>query len=93
MYHEALIMDLQEQNYPSSAQYLAQLVEYQEALRQKHGPDTKVWARPQLIKSKEELDVLFDGLKAAEKAHHNGKQTELLKLWISFRKLYRDSGF
>lgn len=71
-YHEALIKDLQEQNYPSSAAYLKQLVDYQEALRQEHGPDTKVWARPQLIKSKEELNVLFEGLKSAEQAHYNG---------------------
>lgn len=74
MYHEALIKDLQEQHYPSSAEYLKQLVDYQEALRQEHGPDTKVWSRPQLIKSKEELDVLFDGLKAAENAHYTGKK-------------------
>lgn len=48
-------------------------MDYQEALRQEHGPDTKVWTRPQLIKSKEELDVLFDGLRTAEQAHYNGK--------------------
>lgn len=73
MYHEALIKDLQEQNYPGSAEYLKQLIEYQEQLRQEHGPDTKVWSRPQLIKSKKELDILFDGFKAAEKAHYQGK--------------------
>lgn len=72
LYHEALILDLEEQGYQSSAEYLRQLVHYQEELRKEHGPDSKVCARPHLIKCKDELDLLFRSLRTAEAAHYDG---------------------
>lgn len=84
-YHDALILDLQEQGYPSSADYLVQLIEYQDHLRTEHGPDTKVWNRPQLIKCKEELDRLFCSLRKAEKAHYEGTTFLSIKVYIKIK--------
>lgn len=52
---------------------MRQLVDYQEALRQEHGPDTKVWCQPQLIKCKDELERVFAALRNAEAAHYEGQ--------------------
>ncbi|GJQ81199.1 hypothetical protein Trydic_g23367 [Trypoxylus dichotomus] len=70
MLHQALFCELEEQNLPSSAALLKQLIDYQKWLRKSHGPDSWFWARPRLTHSPAILNKLVDGFKKAEKAHY-----------------------
>lgn len=67
--HRALVEELEENGYLSSASFLQQLIDFHEALRNEHGPDTPVWCRPRLIEQKEVLIELAETFKIAEAAH------------------------
>ncbi|RZB40824.1 hypothetical protein BDFB_013893 [Asbolus verrucosus] len=71
-YHEALLAELVESNHESTAEFIKQLLEYQEKIRKRFGPGTVIWLRPQLINSKYQLDTLTKGLTKAENAHNSG---------------------
>lgn len=65
-------MELEEDGYTSSAEFLRQLIQYQEDMRREHGPDSVVSSRPRLLDCKKELDILYKGLQTAEGAHYIG---------------------
>lgn len=69
-YHEAILKELEEDDYLSSATFLKQLIDFQEELREEHGLDSVVSSRPRLLTCKEIIDILCDGLKKAEDAHY-----------------------
>lgn len=69
-YHEAILAELEEDDYLSSATFLKQLIEFQEEQREEHGPDSVISSRPRLLTCKDVIDVLCNGLKIAEDAHY-----------------------
>ncbi|XP_044255981.1 tetratricopeptide repeat protein 29-like [Tribolium madens] len=69
-YHEALLAELTESGYTSTAEFIKQLLDLQEKTRKKAGPGTHIWLRPQLINSKQNLDLLTQYLTKAERAHN-----------------------
>lgn len=71
--HQALVEELQENGYLSSASFLQQLIDYNEFLRNESGPDTPVWCRPRLIDRKDVLTDLAETFKKAEIAHFDSK--------------------
>ncbi|KAF2882661.1 hypothetical protein ILUMI_23525 [Ignelater luminosus] len=87
-YHEALLLELEEDGYTSSAEFLKQLIQYQEDMRREHGPDSVVSSRPRLLDCRKELDRLYSGLKTAEGAHYidniGAECDELIKLGVMF---------
>ncbi|KAK9704566.1 hypothetical protein QE152_g27798 [Popillia japonica] len=67
--HQALFLELEEQNLLSSLAFLHQMIDYQKYMRRTHGPNSKLWAKPRLVRSPAILKLLVEGLKAAEYAH------------------------
>lgn len=66
--HEALLAELEENNYKSSKEYLEQLIFYQKTIKEREGPNSIIWLWPDLINEHAELEKLYKTLKAAEKA-------------------------
>ncbi|GLV36098.1 hypothetical protein CBL_01862 [Carabus blaptoides fortunei] len=87
-YHEALYLELQEEGFAESANFLRSLIEYQDAIRNKAEPESLVWSKPLLKDHPEMIDELYNGIKSAEKAFQNnlfGEQCDsLLKLGIFY---------
>lgn len=63
---------MHEEGFTSSEEFLKQLLQYQEDLIREHGPDSVVGSRPKLIDCKQQIDLLYKGLKTAEGAHFVG---------------------
>ncbi|XP_044748880.1 uncharacterized protein LOC123309718 [Coccinella septempunctata] len=86
--HEALLRAIGQDGYKNTAEYMKQLIDYQEYVRNFYGPDTNVWLRPRL---KYNMDILYhlrDGLATAEKAHLAdniaNEVREILKLAVEY---------
>ncbi|XP_018331833.1 uncharacterized protein LOC108741507 isoform X2 [Agrilus planipennis] len=73
--HEALISELNEDGYISSAHFISQLITYQKQQVEIHGEDSKIGLRPKLINFPEYLQKLYDTFKEAEIAHYEGDTT------------------
>ncbi|KAJ8948926.1 hypothetical protein NQ314_008328 [Rhamnusium bicolor] len=93
-YHEALLMGLEEKGFVCTAEFVKQLLEYQHNLRAKAGAQSKIWIRPQLIYSKNELNILIDGLVKSEEYHnaerYGSQCEEFLKLAVYFAFVHED---
>lgn len=76
-HHEYVLIELEEDGYVSSAAFLRQLIDFQEDLREQHGPDSIVCTRPRLMTCNETIDFLRQGLVVAEEAHYAGWLTSL----------------
>lgn len=46
------------------------MIEFQENVRNTFGTSSSMWSKPRLKESKNELNLLLDGLSKAEKAHN-----------------------
>lgn len=86
--HEALIRAIDQDGYKHTAEYMKQLIDYQEYVRNFYGPDTNIWLRPRLIHNMDILYHLRDGLATAEKAHLadniSNEAKEILKLAVEY---------
>lgn len=71
-YHEALCLELDEDGFSEAALFLELLIKYQKNMREEEGPESFVWFYPQLINEKDKLDILYQGLRAAEIGKLNG---------------------
>ncbi|KAK4886663.1 hypothetical protein RN001_002934 [Aquatica leii] len=71
-YYEAVLLELGEQGYVNTKQFLWQLIEYQERLRNEQGPDAPISFKPRLLESSQKIDVLQNILKNSETAHYKG---------------------
>lgn len=67
--HEALLAELEENNYVSSKAYLEQLINYQKTMKEREGPNSIIWLWPDLINQRDYLKDIYNTLKIAEKAH------------------------
>lgn len=74
----ALLEELEVYGYLSSKEYLQQLLNYQESIRQVEGPNSAQWLWPELKNERRHLDRIYDALKRAEDAHNSG-----LNCWIA----------
>ncbi|KAJ8967884.1 hypothetical protein NQ317_013786 [Molorchus minor] len=87
-YHEALLTNLEENNYVITAEYIRQLFRFQQQLREKAGPVSPLLARPQLYLSKNELNYLCDSVMKTEDYHNEENYAseceEMLQLAIHF---------
>ncbi|XP_060532306.1 uncharacterized protein LOC132705625 [Cylas formicarius] len=87
-YHEALILELQQNNYVLTEMYLKQLFGLQEVSRKEAGPQSLAWTFPVLRDSVAELVKLIDGLKKSEEHHRRGNFLEetdtLLQVAVGF---------
>lgn len=71
-YHEALILELEEDGFHEAANFLKLLIDFQDRMRYEAGPESYVWFYPQLKLEKERLIIMYDGLKNAETAKLSG---------------------
>lgn len=69
-FYQALCLELDEDGFHEGASFLRILINYQAKLREDEGPESFFWFYPQLCNEKQELIILYEGLKAAE----TGKQ-------------------
>lgn len=72
-YEEALLLELQEDGYIESSNYLRSLLMYQSEMREKAGRDSYIWVKPLLKDNRELLDKLYNGLKNTEAALKKSK--------------------
>jgi len=75
--HEAIIHELDENNYEESIRYLRELFELDDEIRREAGPDTLTWMKPHLKNNKDALLRLRDGLIAVERAKNAGAKENL----------------
>ncbi|KAL3266739.1 hypothetical protein HHI36_010900 [Cryptolaemus montrouzieri] len=86
--HEAVIRAIKQDGFVNTGEFIKQLIDYQEYVRNFYGPDTNIWLRPRLMFNMDLLYHLRDGLCRAEKAHmidHIGTEVnEMLKLAVEY---------
>lgn len=64
--HEAIVDELEENNYEESVRYLRELFELDEETRRKIGPGTLTWMKPRLKDNRDAMLRLKKGLIAVE---------------------------
>lgn len=93
-YDEALLINLEEKGYISSAAFIKQLIDCQTEAREQAGPTSNLWLRPQLKYSKPELKILSDALCKAETFYktddHHSECMCFLQVAIYFAFLHQD---
>uniref|UniRef100_A0A6P7GF22 Tetratricopeptide repeat protein 29 n=1 Tax=Diabrotica virgifera virgifera TaxID=50390 RepID=A0A6P7GF22_DIAVI len=86
--HEALIINLKESGFISASSYIKELIDYQENMRKLSGPGSTTFVLPQIKFAKEQLGILSQSLKTAERFHEAGAYSEecqeFLNLAVSF---------
>lgn len=70
--HEAIIHELEENDYDESVRYLKELFELDEETRKEAGPGTLTWKKPRLKDNKDAMKRLKEGLIAFEQAKNAG---------------------
>lgn len=60
---------LNRNGFTNSAEYLRQLIEFQDAYRNAAGEESIIWQRPRLMYQQNELEYLAEKLQQAEEAH------------------------
>nr|CAD7408983.1 unnamed protein product [Timema poppensis] len=87
-FHEAMCSEIEEEGFHESSDYIRRLIQLDHDTRQKAGPETLLWKRPQLRKHTLNLQKLRFGLTEAETARKKGNKGaeshELLRLAVFF---------
>ncbi|CAG2065735.1 unnamed protein product [Timema podura] len=87
-FHEAMCSEIEEEGFHESSDYIRRLIQLDHDTRQKAGPETLLWKRPQLRKHTLNLQKLRFGLTEAETAKKKGNKGaeahELLRLAVFF---------
>ncbi|XP_044749496.1 uncharacterized protein LOC123310153 [Coccinella septempunctata] len=86
--HEAILRKLNRNGFYSSAEYLRQLIDFQDAYRMAAGEESIIWQRPRLMYQQNLLEHLAEKLQQAEQAN-TAKHTDveidiLLNIAIEF---------
>lgn len=93
-YYDALVTNLAEKGFASTASFIEQLVEFQTKAREEAGPGSNIWMRPQLRYSHKELKYLSGELQKAEEFNFNGNHTRecdtFLRVAIHFAFSHHD---
>ncbi|KZC06991.1 Tetratricopeptide repeat protein 29 [Dufourea novaeangliae] len=87
-YHEAILLELEEQSYHEAARQMSELLEVDERIAQK-SVGVLLWKKPSLKDNKDFIDRLREGLIAFEKAKRKGdyvaRATALLDTALFFQ--------
>nr|CAD7439590.1 unnamed protein product [Timema bartmani] len=87
-FHEAMCSEIEEEGFHESSDYIRRLIQLDHDTRQKAGPETLLWKRPQLRKHTLNLQKLRFGLTEAETAKKKGNKGseahEFLRLAVFF---------
>ncbi|XP_045480028.1 uncharacterized protein LOC123684700 [Harmonia axyridis] len=67
--HEAILRKLNKNEFFNSAEYLKQLIDFQDAYRNAAGEESIIWQRPRLMYQQDILEHLSEKLQQAESAH------------------------
>lgn len=70
--HEAIVDELEENNYKESVHYLRELFEFDEETRKEAGPGTLTWKKPRLKDNRDAMLRLKEGLITVERAKNAG---------------------
>lgn len=79
-FDKALLIGLEEKGYITSVKYIRQLIDLQAEMKEKAGPSSVIWTKPQLKDSKNLLTLLSDNLVKAEeqcKKKDHAKECEI----------------
>ncbi|XP_029662376.1 uncharacterized protein LOC115235031 [Formica exsecta] len=76
--HEAIIHELEENDYEVSVRYLKELFELDEETRKEAGPGTLTWKKPRLKDNKDAMKRLKEGLIAFEQAKNAGDSLSII---------------
>lgn len=71
-FHEVTIDELEESGYKESVNYLKKLIELDEEIRKKVGPDTLIWEKPRLKNNRKAMMRLKEGLMIFEQNKNAG---------------------
>ncbi|KAI4499992.1 hypothetical protein M0802_004862 [Mischocyttarus mexicanus] len=89
---EAVIDELKEEGLENAADFIKNLIQFDEVRRNIAGPGTSIWTKPRLKNQRDLLNELKETLIAIGKAEKQGRSTEVSNLWIKVSLFFESKG-